>query len=790
MIKNYLITAMRFLKQNKVFAGINMLGLSIALAASFIILLYVINELSYNNCHKNRKQVYRVLDYYIDSKNTMSGTPYVLATALKKEFPQVEKAINARFIGLKLKLKDEYINVTPAIATNSEVFDIFTLPIVGGGSKSNLLDEPNAIMLSRDIANKIFAGADPVGKEIMGLINNEEQIFVVKGVFEDIPVNSTFRAKCFVNSKWTIDPINKAFKITNAELSWNHDFWITWVLLSKNTDAAQLEKQFRGFERKNLGEKPNKNYSLQNLSDVYLGSDEVMNTGMKGNINNVRLFSAIAVLILLVAAINYIILSTAVSSGRAKEIGIRKTNGAGIRSIRYQLLSEAVLLALFVLPIALFLTWLGLPSAGKLFQTQLQIISSNIIVYILVYFSLTIFIGVVSGLYTSAYLSRLSVMDILRGTVQSGKSKLFFRSAMIVVQLVIFCSFVSGTLIIRSQYRYAVGKNPGYINKDILLIELGRNFKGYSAYINSIRSHSDVIMAAGVMNGLPMEGSMFSMYPHFKDKDVKVKVEGLAIDYNFLKVMGIKIIEGRDFSEEFGSDLTNSVILNEKAVKQLGIINPIGEKFERDKTIIGVVKDFNLHSIHTDIPSLSIDLNDRYIQQVAVHYKSGTLATLLPMLELEWKKAAPDRPFSYSTIEELTANLYSSEKNLSTIISIFALFTMLIAAIGLFGLTLFVARNRTREIGIQKVFGSSERRIVFSFLNESFILVLVATVISIPTTLYFMTRWLNNFAFKTEISGWIFVIAFVIATVVVLSTVLIHSFRAARINPVEALRYE
>ena len=789
MIKNYLITALRFLKQNKVFASINMMGLSIALASSFIILLYVINELSYNYCHKNREQVYRVLNYNVDSRTTQSGTSFVLATALKKEFPQVEHAIRTRPVRLKLKLKDEYINVPNAIATDSEVFDIFTLPLVGGSPKNNLLDDSNSIVLSREIAEKIFGNTNPVGKEMVGTVNNQEYIFNVKGVFENIPVNSTFKAKCFVNNRYTIDDINKSFKITNAETSWNHDFWITWVLFSKNSDKSSIEKQFRAFEVKNIGEKPNRNFSLQNLSDVYLKSDDVMNTGIKGNINNVRLFMMIALLILIVAAINYIILSTAVSSGRAKEIGVRKTNGAGIHAIRNQLLSESVLLVLLVLPIALILAWFGLPYAGKLFQTQLQIIPSNVILYILIYFLLTVFIGIASGLYTSAYLSRLTVIDILRGKNQSGKTKLFFRSAMIVVQLVIFCSFVSGTLIIRAQYKYSLEKDPGYNNKNILLIELGRDFKGYSAYINKIRSHPNVIMAAGVMQGLPMMGSMFSTYPHFKDKEVKVVVEGLAIDYKFLKTMGIPVIAGRDFSEEYGGDLKKSAILNEKAVSQLGITDPIGENFY-GITIIGVVKDFNLHSIRTDVPALMITLTDQYIQQVAVHYVPGTLHTLLPVLESEWKKAGSGRPFDYSTIEDLIEGLYTSERNLSNIISIVSLFTMLIAAFGLFGLTLFVAKNRTKEIGIKKVFGSSEQLIVFSFLRESFILVLVAALISIPITIYFMTRWLNDFAYKADISWWIFLVAFVIAAIVVLSTVVIHSIRASRINPVEALRYE
>jgi putative ABC transport system permease protein len=296
-------------------------------------------------------------------------------------------------------------------------------------------------------------------------------------------------------------------------------------------------------------------------------------------------------------------------------------------------------------------------------------------------------------------------------------------------------------------------------------------------------------MAAGTMEGLPMRSSMSSMISNFKDKENKVKVEGLAIDYNFLKTMGISITEGRDFSEEFGSDMSKSVILNESAIKQLDITNPIG-KMMGNTEIIGVIKDFNLHSIHTEIPPMMITMTDRYIEQVAIRYKPGSLQGLLPFLEKEWKKAAPDRPFSYSTIEEVIENLYSSEKNLSTIVSIFALFTLLIAALGLLGLTLFVARSRTKEIGIKKVFGSSGKNIIYSFLKGNLGMVVVASLLSIPVTFYFMTRWLNNFSYRTTINCWVFAIAFAVALIVVLATVLIHSYRASRINPVEALRYE
>jgi len=789
MLKNYLRSAIRFLKQNKIFAAINAIGLSIALAVSFIILLFVINELSFNHCHKNRKQVYRVINYYVDFKSNMSGTPYVLASTLKEEFPQVEKAsMERRLRAFRLKNGEEYINIQNAVAANSDLFEIFTIHLVPGSSAQNLLDDQNSIVLSRDLADKFFPGKNAVGNDITGLVDNKEQIFNVKGVFENIPENSTYRAQCFVNSKWTIGDISRTFN-TDAEKDWNMNFWMTWVRLSKDCDPGALGNQFRDFEKRHISEKPQFQYSLQNLSDVYLHSENIANSGMQGNIKNIRLFSVIAFLIIIVAAINYIILSSAVSSARAKEIGVRKTYGAGNNSIKKQMFSESILLALIVLPVAILIMWLALPYAGKLFQTDLKILSSNIISYIFVYLLLTVLIGIASGIYTSSYLSKLKVLDVLKNTTLTGKRKQYLRSSLIIIQLVIFCSFVACTMIINAQYKFALKKDPGYYNHDVLLIDLGRDFKGYPSYINSIKSNPNIISAAGAMNGLPMQGSMSFMYPNFENKEVKVRLEGFAVDFNFLKTIGLTLLQGRDFSEDFGSDLTKSCILNEQAVKMLSIKDPIGKTIA-DQTIIGVVKDFNLHSIHSDIPPLSISMTDKYIDQVSVHYKPGTMKSILPFLESEWKKAAPDRPFHYSTIEDVTKDLYSSEKNLTTIVSIFALFTLLIAAFGLFGLTLFVARTRIKEIGIKKVFGSTEESIIFSFLKENFILAATAALLSIPVTVFFMNKWLRNFAFKVNIDWWIFAVTFSVAVIVVLLTVYFHSYRASRFNPVKALRYE
>lgn len=788
MFKNYLITALRFLKRNKLFAGINILGLSLALAASFIILLFVINELSYNSCFKNRKQIYRVLNYIVDYKITDDGTPYILSKSIKDDFPQVKYVARVRNMnGFQIKLNDEFIPVRHALGSDSEIFKIFDISV--DERQENILDEPNSIVLSRKQAQTFFSGEDPIGKELIALVNDKEEVFVVKGVFDDIPVNSTLQADCFIGLKWTLEQINQKNEFENVETSWQFTFWRTWLLLDENVDVTTLDEQFRVLEKKAYGDEVKYNFSVQSLPDMYLGSQEINSSAPKGSVKNIRIFSAIAILIIIVAAFNYIILSTAVSTGRTKEIGIRKTNGASIQSIREQLLNESVLLAMLALPIALLLAWLGKPYAEDLFQTKLLIIHSNIAIYVVVYVSMTLLIGLVSGLYTSSILSKLNVISIFKNPGQTGKRKSHVRFALIVVQLVIFCSFVSSTLIIRSQYQYAIKKDPGYYNKDILFVSMGKSFAISAAFINSIKTYPNVISAGGAVEALPMLSSMPYNIELPRDKSKKVSIELFAVDYDFVKTMGIQLLEGRSFSREFSSDSEHSFILNEAAVKALGITEPIGKPIDVG-TIIGVVKDFNLHSIHSNIPPLMFVVSDAFVQQVAIHYQPGSLKNLLPLIKTEWEKVAPDQPFKFKTIEEFNKEIYTDERNLSVIISISALFSLLIASFGLFGLTLYITKTRTKEIGVKKVLGSSGNTIIYSFLKENFIPVIIASALSVPVTWYFMNKWLSNFSYKIPISIWFFAVAFLVAIAVVGLTVFFHSYRASRVNPVEALRYE
>lgn len=452
------------------------------------------------------------------------------------------------------------------------------------------------------------------------------------------------------------------------------------------------------------------------------------------------------------------------------------------------MLGESVFLLLIVLPIAVCLALFIRPYAEELFRTKLHIIHSNLVSYILIYLLLTLVIGLFSGLYTSTYLSRLNVIGILKNNT-SGKGKPVLRSVLITVQLVIFCSFISGTLIIRLQYKYALNKDLGYQSNNILLVDMGNNSKDYKAFIHSVNSFPEVKSTAGAMDALPALNSQIGGIPNFQDPSKVVKMEGLFVDYNFIETMGIKVLTGRSFSEKFGSDLNNSVLINEKAVKDLGIEEPLGKQIE-GRTIIGVINDFNLHTIRTDIPPMFIIMTDKYIEQAAINYMPDKLDVLLPKIEKEWKAIAPDRPFQYETIEDVIKGIYESEKNLNVIVSISALFSLLIAAFGLFGLTLFIAKTRTKEIGIKKVFGSSEKSIVYSFLKSNALLVIIASLLSVPVTMYFMTSWLNGFSYHTTIAWWVFAMAFAVAASIVLLTVLYHSWRASRINPVEALRYE
>ncbi|MDX9847875.1 MAG: ABC transporter permease [Tenuifilaceae bacterium] len=791
MLTYNLKTAIKFLRKNKAFATINLIGLSIALAVSFIIILYVVNELTYDSCHSNRKNISRIITHYANVDYTTAGTPYILSATLKEDFPQVKSVTNTRQIReFRIKSTDQDIHVANPVGTSSEIFNIFSIHITSSVGNAGFLDDDYSICLSQSLANKIFGDEDAIGKDLTIIIDNEEIILRITAVYKDIPENSSLKAECLVNGTWAVKQLNRSsYNEGNSDINWTDNYWTTWVMLDENAHSDHIEAQFRNLENKYLG-KNNILYSLQNLSEVYLKSENIENTGQKGNMKNVKLFSTIAILLVLVAAINYIILSTAVYIGRINEIAIRKTNGARGSNILHQLLTESILLVLLVLPIAFFLMMQGLPYASVLFQKQLHIIPENITLYILVYLSLTLLIGGISGVYTSLWFSRQKVMDFFNRQASTGQRKNYLRSTLIILQLVIFCSFVSSMLIVRAQHQYALNMSPGFHKHNVLFIDIGDEFVEYNALLQEIRSNPNVLMAGGTYETLPTRATASAEFPSAENPEVMVMVSIFDVDYHFLETVGIKLVEGRYFSENLAGDSTSRCIFNEAAIKKLGIKDPVGKVFLDTWEIIGVVNDFYSGSILNEVQPTIIVMTNSFIEQIAIQYLPGTLSSLLPSLQDKWNELAPDVPFRYSLVEDLVHKLYLKEKNLTLVVSLSALFTLIIAMFGLFGLTLFTAQRRTKEIGIRKVLGSSASQIIFSFIKTNLLYVLIAVALSTPITILVMLEWLNNYAERIEIGWWIFALTFAIAALVVVITVLAHSYRAARVNPVEALRYE
>ncbi len=786
---NYLKTALKFIKRNKFFAGINIIGLSIALAASFVMLLYIVNEFSFDSMHKNRDDVYRIVKLYPEFNEKGSGTSFRAAEDLKVYFPQIEKATNGRIMRrFAVKINGSWVRQR-AMETSAELFDIFTIPIISQNTATeNLLKSPNDIILSRKLAKLAFNDENPLGKQLEVSFEGSEKQFNVVAVTEDLPENSTIKAACFIQNSWTLKGLDEILKPFAS--SYRIPFWTTWIKTSKGSNIDDLSNNLSSFLLTHNVDTSLFQYGLQNLKDYHLHSENIDNSGAVGSLNRLKVMIVIMLLILIVATFNYISLSTAISTGRAKEIGIRKTTGASISVIRTQLLSESVFISLIALPIAIFMMYAAMPYVNELFKIKLTYIGSNKIIYALFFVSLTIIIGLLSGFYSVYYLSKLNPVEILSKKLFVGQKKNILRSSLIVFQIIVFFVFVSSAFIVNLQYKFAMNKDLGYRTSNVLFLNLPDDEEmKYSLLLEQVGKIPNVISAGCSMDALPMIGGSSSTYNHFVDKDKEVELEALDVNYNYLQTLGIKLKEGRYFSKEFSGDLNNSIILNQKAVKALGITDPIGKQLD-SMTIIGVTEDFILHSIHKPVPPMTIELTEDFIMQMAIHYEEGQLNNLLPILEKEWAKIYKDIPMQYSTSADINKDIYANEQDFLTIITAGALFTIFLAVLGLLGISLYIGKSRTKEIGIRRVVGSSRGNIILMLLKSSVYQVVAASILAIPISYFIMQEWLNNYAFSVKINFWYFVITTFISLVVVIFTVIGQAYRAANRNPVEALRYE
>ena len=806
MFKNYLKVALRNLWKSKSFSAINILGLAVGLATCLLIVLYVVDELSYDRYNQKAERIFRV-----DSDIRFGGADLHLAVnsdlmgyTLKKDYPQVEEYTRVyASSGSKLVRKgSQFIEEQNVAHVDSTFFNVFTLPVLEGDTKS-ALNEPNTVVITESTAEKYFGTIHSLGK----IIEADKTPYKVTAVIKDVPKNSHFH-------------LDFLFSMDNVEYDWgnymSHNFQ-TYIVLRKGTDYKAFEKNFktviekyvlpqaRQFIQVNSMEEFEKAgnklvYSLTPLLHIHLRSDRFPELSTNGNIQYVYIFSAVAFFVLLIACINFMNLSTARSANRAKEVGVRKVLGTERKTLVAQFLIESTVTVIIALVLALGIAALVLPLFNDIAAKSLSItelISLRILPFLVL---LPIVVGLLAGSYPAFFLSRFRPIEVLKGNVSAGFKKSGLRNALVVFQFAISIILIMGTIIVYSQLRYIQTKNLGF-NKDQVLI-----INGTGALDNKVDAFkNEVLNMPGVKSGtlsgfLPVSNSSrndnaFSNEAVMDSKN-GLNMQGWRVDYDYIKTMGMEIVKGRSFSREFGSDST-AMIINETAAKFFNFKDPVGKKiytYDNDNklisfNVIGVVKNFNFESLRQSIGPLCMVLG-RSTGLASFKVNTTNIKGLIGEIENRWKSMAPGMPFSYRFLDESFDEMYRAEQRVGKVAITFAILAIIIACLGLFGLVTYAAEQRIKEIGIRKVLGASVRGIVQLLSKDFLLLVLIAFIIAAPVSWYFMRKWLEDFSYRVNIEWWVFVLAGSIALLIALVTICFQAVKAALANPVKNLRTE
>ncbi|ANH81467.1 cell division protein FtsX [Niabella ginsenosidivorans] len=810
MISNYIKTAWRNIVKNKTYSVINVIGLAIGLACFLLIALYVADETGYDRFYPNADRIYRInTDFrFGDEYRKMAQTSDMMGPLLKKDYPQVEeytRIYTSDGPGL-IKKGNQYINEKSVASVDSTFFNIFPLPVIAGGTR-HALDEPNTVVVTAAAANRYFGSTNVLGKILQVKKQGSLVPFKITAVIKDIPANSHFHFDLF-------------FSMKNVDYNWgavtSHNFY-TYLLLKEGTDYRVFEKNFTDYTRKyaipyarkfmniNSLEEFEKTgnklaYSLIPLTGIHLKSNRENEIMPAGNIQYVYIFSAVALFILFIACINFMNLTTARSANRAREVGIRKVLGTERIRLVMQFLFETVLMVFLALILAVIIDYAVLGVFNDLSAKQLRLsalLSSPFAGALLL---LPVIVGLLAGSYPAFFLSGFKPIEVLKGTLKPGTKSGSLRSVLVVFQFATSILLIIATVVVYRQLHYIQTKNIGYAKDHVLVINntgtLGSNA---AAFKNEVLKLSGV--SKGTYSGyLPVSNS-FRGDNTYSTEAVMTPQNGFSmqnwnVDYDYIATLGMQIVAGRDFSKDYGADST-AIIINEAAAKFLGSGNVIGKNvFASDNEgritkyhVIGVVKNFNYESLHSNIGPLGLFLNYNPYT-AAFRINTSDIPGLIAQVKNAWEKLAPGMPFSYHFLDESFNNMYRTETRTGTIAILFSSLSIFIACLGLFGLATFIAEQKTREIGIRKVLGASTSGIVRLLSKDFLKLVLIAFIIAAPPGGYFMNRWLQDFAYRTELTWWIFAAAGLGALMIALVTVSAQAVKAALRNPARSLRTE
>ncbi|GAB4032156.1 ABC transporter permease [Spirosoma gilvum] len=804
MIRNYVKIAWRNLMLNKAFTAINILGLAIGLTSFMLIAVFVYNELSYDKYPAHAKNIYRVQLSVVGNGNmeVYTNVDAGVGEGIQRVFPEVKATTKYMPVSDYIQYKDNQFKEAHLAFADSNFLQLFSIPFIKGNAATALI-APNSVVISNEFARKYFGDEDPMGKALA--VGTQRAAFTVTGIIDKVPDNSHFHSDAFLSFS--------SRHITNP--TWSNIGFFTYLELADKADPKKLEAKFPQLVAKYVVPEVQRDmgvslaeaqksvetfrFFLQPLTDIHLYSNTKYEIEPNGDIKYVYIFSALALFILLLACINFTNLSTAQAAKRSREVGIRKVMGSIKNQIVFQFLTESVLLTLLAMVCAYGLLFLLLPYFNQIANKQISLASLLDYRAVLALFLVSFVSGILAGVYPAFFLSSFSIIKTLKGTF-FGKSsqKKPLHNGLIVFQFAISTILLIATLVVYKQLQYMQTKKLGYDKDQVIALPDTRLLGDRQlAFKEQLAQNAHVVSASlsrYTPGGIMMDGTQ--IYPKNESSNgAEIHTNIFHIDYDYLRTLGIQIVQGRNFSRDFPTDSISGILINESAVHELGWkgTNPIGKSIVRSGNqefkVIGVVKDFNYVSVKQKVAPLMLMMG-RNEGGIVMKIKTTDVTGFLDDLKRQWEAFNPNGPLEYHFLDEQFATFYASEQRTQQLFSAFALLAVIIASLGLFALSAFVIEQRTKEIGIRKVMGASVPGIVQLLVKDFVRLVLIAVAIASPIAWYAMHHWLQDFAYRIDVEWWMFALSGLMALSIALLTVSYQSIKAALMNPVKSLRSE
>jgi putative ABC transport system permease protein len=789
MFKNLVKTAVRHIFKHPGYSFLNVLGLTLGITSALFLLIYVYDEVSYDRYHEKADRIYRVSSKITepDDQFTWIVAQIPFGPKVMEDYPEVEAYV--RFINMPRALykhEDKEFIEENFFYADSALFDIFTYKVIRGDARSALL-EPGKIVLTETVAARYFGADDPVGKTLTA----GDDLYEVTGVIEDVPFSSHFRFEALASRNNLPEQIG----------SWGNFGVFTYLLFPEGMDVDAFEEKMQGmytaYMEPIFGPINIKiEYILEPIKEIHLYSTNAGEPEPTGSITYVYIFAIVAFFLVLIASMNYMNLATARSSGRAREVGLRKVVGSRRGPLVWQFLSESVIFTIIALIISLILIMVLLPRfnllAGKSFD--LNDLYSPVVLVSLA--AVVLLVGVVGGSYPAFFLSRFSPVTVLKGEITQGTAGSLFRKILVVIQFAVSVIMIICTLVVFRQLNYLKTMDQGFDQENVVGLELNRSMIRKYPVLKQALLENPNIKFVGSTNTPVGEGSGKLLFDVETDQGMSQRGINFAIvDHDFIEALGINIVQGREFGEDMPSDTLSGVVVNETFVKRMGWSDPIGKRIEAGDEntlrarVVGVMHDYHQTGMYNEIESLLLAYRTTN-NIVYIKISDDNVEQALSHIESSWKEVFPDQPYSYSFLSERFNGQFDADEKRGLIFTLFTLLAILIACLGLFGLASYTVEQRTREIGIRKVFGASEGTIMRLVTREFVILSLISIVLAIPVAYYFMSNWLENYVYRTTIGVPLFIIAGLLTLVITFATISYKAYQAAVTNPAESVKTE